>query len=86
MTIPMMNDADPIVQRMHAAITAALPDALVEVGKNSPGHFQIKVVSAEFAGKTRMRQQQLVLAAIADLMKGDGAPVHAIDRLETVGT
>lgn len=78
-----MNDPDPIVQRMHTAIGAALPDASVEVVKNSPGHFQIKVISPAFAGKPRVRQQQMVLAAIADLMKGDGAPVHAIDRLDT---
>jgi hypothetical protein len=30
-----------------------------------------------------VRQQQLVYGAIAHLMKGDAAPVHAIDRLQT---
>ena len=79
-----MKDPDPIVQQMHAAITAALPDATVEVAKNSPGHFQIRVVSPAFAGKPRVRQQQMVLGAIAALMKGDNAPVHAIDRLDTL--
>ncbi len=79
-----MSDADPTVQQMRAAIEAALPDASVEVVKNSPGHFQIKVVSPAFAGKSRVRQQQMVLSAIADLMKGEAAPVHAIDRLDTL--
>lgn len=84
MTLPISSPANPIVQEMRTAIEAALPGAAVEVGQNSPGHYQIRVVSAEFAGKPRVRQQQMVYAAIADLMKGDGAPVHAIDRLETL--
>lgn len=79
-----MSDTDSIVQQMKAAISSALPGADVEVAPNSPGHFQIRVVSAAFQGQSRVRQQQLVYAAIASLMKGEGAPVHAIDRLDTV--
>jgi stress-induced morphogen len=41
------------------------------------------VVSAAFAGLPRVRQQQKVYAAIAHLMAGDAAPVHAIDQLIT---
>jgi hypothetical protein len=26
----------------------------------------------------------MVLSAIAHLMKGDGAPVHAVDKIETI--
>ncbi|MDH3520463.1 MAG: BolA family transcriptional regulator [Myxococcales bacterium] len=65
------------------SIAAALPGASVEVTPCSPGHFEIRVVSASFAGKNRVQQQQLVYAAIAPLMRGDAAPVHAIDRLQT---
>ena len=36
-----------------------------------------------FAGRSRVQQQQAVYAAIAHLMKGDAAPVHAIDQLVT---
>ena len=49
----------------------------------SPGHFEIEVISAAFAGTSMVQQQQLVYGAIADLMAGDDAPVHAIDRLVT---
>ncbi len=80
----MMNHTESIVQQMHAAITTALPGAEVHVGSNSPGHFELRVVSGAFAGLSRLKQQQLVYAAIAPLMKGEGAPVHAIDRLDTV--
>jgi stress-induced morphogen len=53
------------------------------VRSTSPVHFEIEVESAAFAGKPRVRQHQLVYAAIAPLMAGDTAPVHAIDRLDT---
>lgn len=69
---------------MVEAIAAALPGAVVEVGANSPGHFWVRVISADFAGKNRVKQQQMVYGAIAEFMKGDAAPVHAIDRLETL--
>jgi stress-induced morphogen len=52
--------------------------------RGSGGHFEIRVVSASFAGKNTLAKQRLVFSAIAHLMKGDGAPVHAIDKLETV--
>lgn len=31
-----------------------------------------------------VEQQQMVYAAIAHLMKGADAPVHAIDRMQTI--
>jgi len=65
------------------AVRGALPDAEVEVGIGGPGHFTLSVVSSAFAGLARVRQQQLVYAAIQHLMAGDAAPVHAIDRLVT---
>jgi acid stress-induced BolA-like protein IbaG/YrbA len=72
-----------IVEKLREAVLAALPDARVEVEAGSPGHFALTVVSAAFAGLPRVRQQQAVYAAIAHLMAGDAAPVHAIDRLIT---
>ena len=62
---------------------AALPGARVEVEAGGPGHFTLSVVSGAFAGLPRVRQQQTVYAAIAHLMAGDAAPVHAIDQLIT---
>jgi stress-induced morphogen len=64
-------------------IVAALPDAQVTVTTGSAGHYTLEVVSTAFAGKTMLQSQRLVMAAIAPLLKGEGAPVHAIDRLVT---
>ena len=70
-------------ERIREAVAEALPDAVIEVtGEGS--HFSLRVESAAFAGQNRLGRQRLVLRAIAPLMKGDAAPVHAIDRLETV--
>jgi acid stress-induced BolA-like protein IbaG/YrbA len=69
--------------RLREAVEAALPGASVQVVAASPGHFEVEVVSASFAGQPRVRQQQAVYAAIAPLMAGDQAPVHAIDRMVT---
>jgi acid stress-induced BolA-like protein IbaG/YrbA len=75
--------ADDVVKDLSSSIVSALPEAKVEVEATSPGHFEIRVVSSAFEGKSRLRQQQLVYGAIAHLMKGDDAPVHAVDRLQT---
>ena len=72
-----------LVEELRCAVLTALPDAEVEVEARSPGHFALSVVSSAFAGLPRVRQQQKVYAAIAHLMAGDAAPVHAIDRLIT---
>ena len=47
------------------------------------GHFNIEVTSPVFAGKNMLESQSMVYGAIADLMKGDRAPVHAVDSLKT---
>ena len=46
------------------------------------GHFEVRVKSAAFAGQSRVAQQRSVYAAISHLMKGETAPVHAIDKME----
>jgi acid stress-induced BolA-like protein IbaG/YrbA len=72
-----------LAAELRRAIEGALPGAQVEVAAGSPGHFSIRVVSAAFAGVSRLRQQQQVYGAIAHLMQGDAAPVHAVDELLT---
>jgi len=69
---------------MREAIEHAIPGARAEITATGPGHFAVRVVSDAFQGKSRVQQQQMVYGAIADLMHGDNAPVHAIDRLQTV--
>jgi acid stress-induced BolA-like protein IbaG/YrbA len=69
--------------QMKAAILAQIPDADVTVTPGAGGHFTVQVVAHVFAGKSMLESQRLVLSALAPLMKGDGAPVHAIDSLKT---
>jgi acid stress-induced BolA-like protein IbaG/YrbA len=77
--------SDPVNTELviQNAISQGVPGASVHVSAGSPGHFNISVVSEEFRGKTRLACQRLVYKAIASLMQGDRAPVHAVDQLET---
>ena len=69
---------------IKSAILEKIPDAAVVVDAGSGGgHFTIQVVSPVFSGKNMVESQRLVYGAIAHLMKGDAAPVHAIDKLTT---
>ena len=72
-----------VIDALRQAIEAALPCDALDV-RGSGGHFEIRGVSSAFAGKNTLAKQRLVFSAIAPLMKGDGAPVHAIDKLETI--
>jgi acid stress-induced BolA-like protein IbaG/YrbA len=78
------EDADKVVDLLRAAIEKEFKGDDVQVEATSPGHFEIRVQSASFEGQPRVRQQQRVYAAIAHLMKGDAAPVHAVDRMTTL--
>ena len=60
-----------------AKIRAVLPDARVEM-KDLTGtadHWQASIVSAGFAGKSLMQRHRLVMAALAEELKG---PIHAL--------
>jgi acid stress-induced BolA-like protein IbaG/YrbA len=70
-------------QAIVTAILEKIPDASVVVDAGSGGHFTIQVVSPVFSGKSMVESQRLVYGAIGHLMKGDGAPVHAVDKLTT---
>jgi acid stress-induced BolA-like protein IbaG/YrbA len=74
-------EPEEIAQQLVQAIQRSLPGAAVEVQIGSPGHFELAVTSSALAGRSRVKQQQTVYAAIAHLMAGDSAPVHAIDRM-----
>lgn len=66
---------------IEALIVAALPDARVEVRDlaGDGDHYAAKVVSAAFAGMSRVRQHQLVYKALGGRMGGE---LHAL-QLET---
>ncbi len=87
MAIQIMSEPPPepseIAARIRAAIEEGMPTEAVTVTAISPGHFEIDVVSAEFEGLPRVKQQQRVYATIQPLMAGDSAPVHAVDRMTT---
>jgi stress-induced morphogen len=68
---------------IRKAIAEGIPGAKIEVSAASPGHFVIAVQSPAFEGLSTLERHRLVLQAIKDLMAGDGAPVHAIDKLQT---
>jgi len=84
MSLNVMNSPADLCAALRTAIEGALPGAQVEVAAGSPGHFQIRVTSERFAGKSMVQQQQLVYGAITHLMQGADAPVHAIDRMQTI--
>lgn len=71
-----------VLAALRSAILEAIPDAQVDVGGGG-GHYTIAVVSPVFAGKNMLQSQRLVYGAIGHLMRGDMAPVHAVDSLIT---
>ena len=71
-----------VVDALRGAIERQIPDSRAEVSGGG-GHFTIEVTSAAFAGKSMLESQRLVYGAIAHLMKGELAPVHAVDSLKT---
>lgn len=72
-----------IAPEIKAAIESAIPGALAEV-RGGGGHYEITVRSGEFSGKSTLQKQRLVLSAVKHLMSGEGAPLHAVDKLETL--
>ena len=71
-----------VTEAAKLAIEEKIPGAIVEV-TGAGGHFNIVVVSEVFAGKSMVGSQRLVYGAITHLMKGDMAPIHAVDSLKT---
>jgi acid stress-induced BolA-like protein IbaG/YrbA len=71
-----------VVTALREAIESAIPSSKADVS-GAGGHFTIDVVSPAFAGLGMLESQRLVYSAIAHLMKGDLAPVHAVDKLKT---
>jgi len=83
MALQILNQPDDVLDRVRRVIEQALEGAEVTVSSLSPGHFEIRVVSAAFEGLSRVNRQRLVYGAITPLMSGDAPPVHAVDHLET---
>ena len=71
-----------VIDALREAIEGQIPDSRAEINGGG-GHFNIQVTSPAFAGKGILERQRLVYRAIAHMMKGDRAPVHAINSLKT---
>lgn len=71
-----------VSEAIRSAIVAKIPDAVVEVSGGG-GHWSAVVISPLFAGKSMLDAHRLVMQALAPLMAGDDAPVHALDSLVT---
>ena len=56
-------------------LTAAFPDGEVEVTGDDGVHFEARIVTPAFAGKSLVEQHKLVYAALGDLMK---ETIHAL--------
>lgn len=66
--------ADPTPQDVRDFIAAGLPCAHLEV-EGDGRHFFATIVSAEFAGLTRIKRHQRVYAALGDRMREQ---IHAL--------
>jgi stress-induced morphogen len=68
----MMDPAD-----VETVLREAFPDAEIELVDltGTRDHYQARIVSGAFAGKTAIEQHQLVYRALGDAMNG---PIHAL--------
>ena len=62
-------------QIIKELILAGLPDADVIVEGDDGTHFQARIVSEQFAGKTMVQQHQLVYKTLGEKM---GREIHAL--------
>jgi acid stress-induced BolA-like protein IbaG/YrbA len=62
--------------KVEAMIRSAMPAATVDVQSGDGEHFEVTVVAAEFAGKRRVQQHQLVYGAVKSAM--DSEAIHAL--------
>ena len=74
------------VEKIRQVLTARLAPVALEIrddsaahaghaGAREGGHFSVRVVSEQFAGRSRMQRHQLVYEAVAELMRTD---IHAL--------
>ena len=69
------------VETLHAHLVEAFPDAVIAIDDlaGDGDHYRARIVSTAFAGLSRVRQHQLVYAALKGQMGGE---LHAL-ALET---
>jgi stress-induced morphogen len=64
-------------EAIAARIRAAMPDAQVHLTDltGTEDHWQAIVISSAFSGKTALARHRMVMAALAEELKG---PIHAL--------
>jgi BolA family transcriptional regulator, general stress-responsive regulator len=76
--------ADAIRQRLTTALSPSRLDLVDESARHAghagarpqgESHFRVSIVSAKFAGKSRLERQRMVFAALGDLMQTE---IHAL--------
>ncbi|HUF55107.1 MAG TPA: BolA family transcriptional regulator [Thermohalobaculum sp.] len=72
----MPVDASEIERLIRDAFPQAEVEVVDTVGDRN--HYAARVVAPEFRGKNRVQQQRLVNKALAPLLEGSSAPLHAI--------
>jgi acid stress-induced BolA-like protein IbaG/YrbA len=82
MSVHLTSFQGSVIDAIKKAIEQKVEGASAEVSGGG-GHYNIVVTSPVFAGKGMLESQRLVYSAIAHLMAGDDAPVHAVDSLKT---
>ena len=81
-------ESRPVAQAMRRKLEAALAPLLLEIDDDSAkhaghagaraggeSHFSVRIVSAAFAGKSRVERQRLVHGILVEELAG---PVHAL--------
>ncbi len=66
-------------EQVKEIIEAGIPGAAAEVSDltGTSEHFNVRVVSGDFAGKSVIQQHKMVHEAVKDHF-GDGKPIHAL--------
>ncbi len=67
---------------VRGLIEAGIPGSVAEVAGGG-GHYTIAVTAAAFSGKSMLEQQRMVYGIINELLRGEDAPIHAVDKLTT---
>jgi acid stress-induced BolA-like protein IbaG/YrbA len=62
--------------QVETLIKAGLPDAQVTAVSPDGEHFEVTVIAAQFAGKRRVQQHQMVYGAVKEAMATEA--IHAL--------
>jgi len=68
------------VETLRGYLTEAFPDAEIVIDDlaGDGDHYRARIVASAFAGLSRVRQHQLVYAALKGKMDGSNGELHAL--------